>query len=192
MERVDKYQGKSRWNGDSEMNCRDLEERLNAYVDGELPDAHRRVFDRHMEKCEACQARARNVLDLGDVLEIPTVPPIPPGFSDRLMIEARRKSLPPRGGRAVSASVWTASLWRTEFRKPYQLVGAVAGLLCCVLGVYFGANVSASDGSSSVATPSPDLAGETRTQSLYADSFDLIPSASVGALSLALLQELRE
>lgn len=174
------------------MNCRDFAKRLNAYVDGELPDGHSRAFDRHMEKCEACQARAANVLDLGDVLEIPTVPPIPPGFSDRVMTEVRRRTLPPRGGRALPASVWRASLGRMEFPRPYQLAGAVVGLLFCVLGVYFGANVSASDGSSSVAAPSPDLASETRTQSLYADSFDLIPSASVGALSLTLLQELRE
>lgn len=174
------------------MNCRDFAERLSAYVDGELPGGQRGAFDRHMEKCESCQARAANVLDLGDVLEIPTVPPIPPGFSNRVMTEARSRTLPPRGGRAVPASVWRASLWRMEFPSPYQLVGAVAGLLFCVLGVYLGANVSASDATSSVAAPSPVLASETRTQSLYADSFDLIPSASVGALSLVLLQELRE
>jgi len=36
------------------MTCREFVEFLMAYLDGELPEAQRRVFETHMEVCAAC------------------------------------------------------------------------------------------------------------------------------------------
>ena len=36
------------------MTCREFVEFLMAYLDGELPEAQRRVFESHMEVCAAC------------------------------------------------------------------------------------------------------------------------------------------
>ncbi|UCD63971.1 MAG: zf-HC2 domain-containing protein [Candidatus Zixiibacteriota bacterium] len=38
------------------MNCREFEDLLTAYLDGEIPANKRRFFERHMESCERCQA----------------------------------------------------------------------------------------------------------------------------------------
>jgi anti-sigma factor (TIGR02949 family) len=36
------------------LTCRELTEFLLAYLDGELPEAQRREFERHLEACPAC------------------------------------------------------------------------------------------------------------------------------------------
>ena len=37
------------------MNCREFVDFLMAYIDGELPEAERSVFDAHMVDCPPCQ-----------------------------------------------------------------------------------------------------------------------------------------
>jgi anti-sigma factor RsiW len=38
----------------NEMNCRELVDTITAYLEGTLPDADRRRFDEHLERCDAC------------------------------------------------------------------------------------------------------------------------------------------
>ena len=38
------------------MKCRDLEELLSAYADGELPRAQREFVEEHLDSCSQCQA----------------------------------------------------------------------------------------------------------------------------------------
>src|SRR5438874_10793586 len=40
--------------------CRDLDERLTPYVDGEDPPASRRAVDQHLSACPPCQEAARD------------------------------------------------------------------------------------------------------------------------------------
>jgi len=37
------------------MTCREFEELMTAYLDGELPDDKREPFEQHIESCERCQ-----------------------------------------------------------------------------------------------------------------------------------------
>lgn len=50
------------------MNCREFVEFLIDYVDGDLPEAQRSVFDRHTSECRPCQVYLetyRETIELG-------------------------------------------------------------------------------------------------------------------------------
>jgi anti-sigma factor RsiW len=83
------------------MNCREFIDFLMDYLDGELPDAQRRVFDQHLQHCPPCVRYLesyRQAIRLGQQsLHSEEPAALPPGVPERLL-EAIRKARQQRDG----------------------------------------------------------------------------------------------
>lgn len=73
------------------MNCRNYNDHLKAYVDGELRGLLRLRVSRHVHVCEACQAECREMRQLSQRLQAIEMPPVPEGLRERVLqtIETR-------------------------------------------------------------------------------------------------------
>ncbi len=110
---------------------------LVAYLDGELKPSVAQAVRRHLERCEACRARARLLAETWDVLDEAPPPPVRPDFTERMMlrvVEERELAAmaarlrPHRLRRKVAASVLglaaglvlglAVSDWTGMFRRP--------------------------------------------------------------------------
>ena len=68
------------------MNCREFVDFLMAYIDGELPEAERSVFDAHMVDCPPCQTYLetyKETVQLGQDLCRDSDGPIPDEVPER-------------------------------------------------------------------------------------------------------------
>ena len=95
------------------MNCRDVEERLDDYVDGIVPDAEAAEVKRHLEGCEACR---QGELELRSLLTQATALPgeakpdadLWPGIRQRILrsnvVHGYFEGLPPRAWRPAVAA----------------------------------------------------------------------------------------
>lgn len=82
------------------MTCRELAEFLMAYLDGELPDAQRAVFEQHLAGCPECRLYLdsyRTTIALGrDALQTPEADRAAPPPADLVTaILASRRGEPP-------------------------------------------------------------------------------------------------
>ncbi len=57
------------------MNCRDIQERFSAYLDGELPTAQEAAVARHLEDCESCRREFQVWQQLWAMLDEPVKAP---------------------------------------------------------------------------------------------------------------------
>ncbi len=170
------------------MRCEKISPLLNAYVDGELQDNRKQVVERHLKTCDMCSNQLESFRLLDGLLDAVTVPPTPHGFSTRVMAEARKRLSDiaedkPKWG-------WWPIQWQIEFPRPILIARLVAILIFCLLGTYFGASLSSSI--NSIISSSPISTRAMQTQTLYAESFDLLPPGSPGARYLAFLEEGRK
>ncbi len=71
------------------MNCRDAEEILSAYLDGQLSDSERDSLEDHLKQCENCRESLREISLIKDALSSLQEVPVPEGLHDRIMAAAR-------------------------------------------------------------------------------------------------------
>lgn len=106
------------------MNCRQMERKLIAYLDGKLAAAQQRQMETHLATCVVCQQRAAEFRSVWDVLdELPALAPST-AFDNRLRARMRQEPLrgfwswivpSPRMAFAVTALL-IASIWLSSFQ----------------------------------------------------------------------------
>lgn len=75
------------------MDCKQLQNQLDDYLDGTLAEAERQAIHAHLSACSTCQSVIAEEKDLRDMLRNLPVPPPSAGFADRaLRIAVERNS----------------------------------------------------------------------------------------------------
>jgi anti-sigma factor RsiW len=118
------------------MNCRHMEKKLVAYLDGKLHTAERRPLEAHLAVCAACRERAEGFRSVWDVLdELPALAPSPAfdaSVRARVEQEPRRAGFwswivpSPRMAFAATALL-IASIWLSSFQPARVPVTHPAG-----------------------------------------------------------------
>ena len=159
------------------MRCGRIEKRLGAYLDGALPQSRAAEVEGHLARCEACRRRLEALQGLQALLGGFTTPPVPEGFALRVVAQARRDS---RRSSLANEPCPTMRLWLPVAR-------ATALAAAALLGLYVGlTSATARQQTDSALSANP---GEKVSESLYAESFDLLPEGSPAAQYLVLLNE---
>ncbi len=76
------------------MDCREVQERLSAWLDGELPDALGRSLAAHLEVCPQCRAEWQALQRLEDILA-DLLAPTPPDMTARVLARLQRRRAAP-------------------------------------------------------------------------------------------------
>lgn len=161
--------------------CAGNRKRLNAYIDGELPERTRCSVERHLAGCESCRAVLDGLRGLEPYLQTLDTPSVPAALISRILSEAslrRRKVAENRDNR------W----WRIVWPQPWLVKGATAAALIVglAIGTFMGWTSYRDSGTGqlmAVATKNEDI-----ESNLYA--FDVLsaePRGSIEAATLALL-----
>jgi anti-sigma factor RsiW len=74
------------------MKCHEVQERLSAWLDGELPEAVGAALTAHLERCETCRREWLQLRALDAALDN-LAAPVPPGLAEKVAARVRR---PPR------------------------------------------------------------------------------------------------
>lgn len=152
------------------MRCEHARPSLGAYSDGELGDDLRRSLEDHLAGCEMCRKELASLQALGNLLGGLPEPAVPEGLESSILQEALR--LHPEVHR-------TSRIWSGILR-------AAAALLVALAGAYLGIR---SSGRPTAPTAIVQAPGDGSVESLYEQSFSLLPADSSGALVLSLYQE---
>jgi len=72
------------------MNCKEIEARLDDYLDGSLGLKEQAVVESHLERCEGCRSELQSRRDLLALLRERPVPAMRPGFQARAFRQARQ------------------------------------------------------------------------------------------------------
>ena len=75
--------------------CRNVMERLTAYLDGGLPDGERDLIDAHLSECDGCDAaldQFRITIEVTGTLREDDVSSIDPGVRDELVAAFRART----------------------------------------------------------------------------------------------------
>ncbi len=165
------------------LSCTKNRKRLNAYMDGELPERKRREVERHLAHCSVCRFELDGLRELAPLLGHDEAPPVPAGLSARIMAEAvfrqRRKE-------AEKTSGWK---WREFLFHPWLVRGATTAALVVglALGAWMGWTSRPSHDSGKEVTITTH---ENIARNMY--DFDVLsaePRGSIEAATLALLDD---
>lgn len=156
------------------MDCRDIREKLSAYMDGELEGALMKAVADHVEACEACRDEVRRMEAAWDLLDGVTVPEPSRALKDRILQNAAGPSRTGAG----------ASLWSAFRRWPMTLAAAAAVLF----GVLFGSLLGQAYETSPQTESAPQTAYAPQEESLETavsangggDVFSELPEGTVG------------
>ena len=98
------------------MTCRDLTEFLMHYLDGELPDEQRTVFEAHLKRCPPCEAYLQTYQACIQIIKSvhpPSRPECVPAPPEELvqevflhLSEKRASFVPSKGGNPGGARAW--------------------------------------------------------------------------------------
>jgi len=113
------------------LSCLRYQNRLGAYLDGELTERQQSMVEAHLESCETCRMRLEEIRNL-DVLFQDTlpVPPVPDGLATRIMAEARRR----QSVVAHETLQWNPLQWIAKLSAPMQVATCVTVLLAVIVG----------------------------------------------------------
>lgn len=91
------------------LNCSEVEELLDHYIDGDMPEDVKARFERHIEHCDYCHSLVADCQHLVSVAKSLAETPIPRDVSERL-----REALRARVGHQVQVSGAKLSLVKTD------------------------------------------------------------------------------
>jgi anti-sigma factor RsiW len=117
------------------MNCRQVQRRLNAYLDGELPAGMRRTLEAHLEGCSACARELEEHQGLRCLLDASPRVSAPEGFARSVRQKASRLAVGARSG-ALPA------LWRLS-PVPMRAAAMLALGFGLLLGGLMGSSAAA-------------------------------------------------
>lgn len=92
------------------MDCNQLQQNIDDYLDGELPPGEQRLADSHLTSCADCRNKLSQVQELRRALRALPVPPPSPDFTTRVLSKARQTQKRRQGlieglGAAMAASL---------------------------------------------------------------------------------------
>ena len=149
------------------MRCQRIQKRFSAYLDGELESARKRVVEMHLRECEACRAALERLVESWDLLDVLPEPEPVPYFYTRLK------------ARMTSEEREKKVRWTERVLVQVSTVAVVA------LGVFVGSTVGKNGNGYAMESSTEEVVAS----SLYLDSFDDFPSASLGEAYLDLVEE---
>lgn len=162
--------------------CSRNRKRLNAYIDGELPQQAHHSVAQHLVECESCRAVLHGLRGLEPYLQTLDTPSIPAELTSRILSEAylRRREI------SENRNNWW---WRAIWPQPWLVTGATTAALVVglAMGAWMGWTSHRNAGSGqliAMTTKTDDIAS-----SLYAfDVLGVAPRGSIEAASLAFLE----
>jgi len=152
------------------MECKDVKERLSAWLDGELDDAAAAAVAGHVEACPSCREDARRLEAAWALLDRVAVPEPPKGLEERIV-------------GAAAAGARERFSWRGLARWPVSALAAAA-VVAGLLGGYLLADAYSG---LQAGEPRPQEAVEIDEEE--AAAFDELPPGSVGWALADLVEE---
>jgi anti-sigma factor RsiW len=165
------------------MRCQKAIPRLNAYVDGELPERHRRLVEAHLKSCDACRRRCDEIRSLEIMLQgsLP-VAPLPGGLAARIMAESRRRQPTRATTSRFPSPAWNPLQWAAGLSVPMRLAACASVILAFLIGLSL-------DGWQ---VGGREVSAETEGNLYGIEWFDPVPPGSIGSAYLAMATGLRE
>lgn len=160
------------------MKCKKVLPRLQAYVDGEVPERLMSEMEEHLDSCPGCRSQVERIRAIGDVLDNLTVPPLPEGFSVRVMAEAKRRAPVVKGKKSFFPLKWQPLQWVLDLTVPMRLAACAVVLLACLLGVFMSEELSSSVSTQTSVAEAANLDGF--------EWFSSTPPASLGSAYLTM------
>lgn len=131
------------------MKCREVQQKLDAYLDGALaPRAIGRI-EAHLQSCPTCCQQFERIRGLADALRLAPIPPVPDGFAARVVTAARQRMAT---SRPRSDTRWSPVRWWLELPLSVRAAAAVALVIGLTLGGLMGGEMWPRPGSGSAAT----------------------------------------
>jgi anti-sigma factor RsiW len=114
------------------MRCRYVKQKLDRYIQGDLPEPMSGGIERHLHKCRNCADTLSRVNKLERLFEDTPLPPVPAGFSESLMQLARRRQYLQQAPEPAVIRIWE---WfdRTGLKQSAAAAVLVVGLAIGVL-----------------------------------------------------------
>lgn len=92
------------------MNCKDIQQRVDDYMDGYLQPAEYQIFRQHIDLCSGCKQALDEARELHARLKALPVPDASPGFAARALANARQAQRPRWQGQAIAATALVLAL----------------------------------------------------------------------------------
>ena len=158
------------------MDCRDAHERLNAYLDGELPPETAAQVRQHLSACPQCAQGLADLERLNRAIGTLAGAEAPADFARRVRMAAE------------DASVRSGIVRLSDFLMPGRVHARIAAAAVAAAGVLLGVAMGGS------VSPEQALAGETTTAELegfdlHVDPLSAAPAGSVTEVYLAFAGE---
>lgn len=74
------------------MDCKQLQQCIDDYLDGVLPAGEQRLAETHLAGCVDCQGQLNQIQELRHALRALPVPPPSPDFTRRVLVKARQQT----------------------------------------------------------------------------------------------------
>ncbi len=158
------------------MNCQDIQNRFNSYVDGQLSGSERNQVEAHLKECRLCKAALAEIDSLAAVLLQADNPPAPSNLTDKIMAAAQDRFV------QEPSTFWNPVAWLRLASVPMQ--AAAAGVL--VVGLSLGFTL----GKSIAESPEPQATAGSQADPLeiyQLNFFNDAPSGSLADSYLALI-----
>ena len=109
------------------MRCRYVKQKLDRYIQGDLPEPMSKRVERHLHKCRDCADTLSRIKTLAGLFEDTSLPPVPAGFSERLMQRAHQRQYLQQTSEPAVIRLWE---WfdRTGLNKSAAAAVLVLGL----------------------------------------------------------------
>lgn len=117
------------------MNCAQIHECIDDYLDGTLPAGEQQFVQGHLSACESCQSELAQVQSLRQALRAMPVPPPSANFSDRIFARARKADKNKRLAIGGLSTALAASLVMWMGVAMFQPENPTVGLDAIVMGV---------------------------------------------------------
>jgi anti-sigma factor RsiW len=150
------------------MNCATVQELLNRYHDAELEPAARAEVEHHLSACPACREALAQLEGVAGLWAARKTPPVPEGFAERVMRQARRRTVPQPTSRW---SDWPLLRWWWEQSAAMRAAAAAVVVAGLVAGSVLGLSNS-----------SAKTSAQTKPASAVTENIALLTGAPHGSL----------
>ena len=113
------------------MNCRKVRQKLNAYMDGELPSKKREDVRTHLDECTSCAQAFGRLQKLGLTLKGVSIPNVPEDLTLKVLAQARERLLSSRRKSFLNR------LWPNWWAAEAPVMRAAAALML-IMGLAIG------------------------------------------------------
>lgn len=150
------------------MRCAAVRKQLNRYHDAELAPEARAEVESHLSSCPACREALAELAGVAGLWAARQTPPVPEGFAERVMRQARRRTVPQPRSRW---SDWPLLRWWWEQSAAMRATAAAVAVAGLVAGSVLG-----------LSNPSAKTSAQTQPISAVAENIAVLTGAPHGSL----------